>query len=672
MPPAARPPAPPPRASALHRLPISRRLLLIAVAFTLPLGAIVSLVDLNKDIAFARQELDGNAYQRRLVDAFEAVAEHQRVADAMVRAKAGVAPELQAARQRADAAFTALGAVDAELGASLQFTPDGLAQRKRSHVTVATVQQEWHAASAAAYATPADAAGAAHAHVLADLRTMTAHAGDTSNLVLDPDLDSYYAMHMTLLALPQTQERTASLLLWLQQAGIRGRLNVAERRHLAVTAAFLREADRDRIVADAETAFNEDVHFYGESPSLKRQLQPAVARYAAATTAFVDALNTAASKRGRVDIAAAIAAGLASRDASFALWRNAAAELDVLLQTRVRHYEVARLRALGVSGLAWAAAMVIVFVISRSVTRPLAMTSRALAVTARNVAATAMQVSASAQSLANGATEQAAALEQTSASMEEMASMTQRNADHAEQAAAVVTDVARRVEASNEALSDMVASMTAIRDSSSKVGRIIKTIDEIAFQSNILALNAAVEAARAGAAGLGFAVVADEVRTLAQRSARAAKDTEALLEESLARTGDGTARVEAVAGVITAITGDVARLEILVSEVRQASHQQSQGIAQVSQAIVQMEQVTQTTAATAEQTAAASAELNAHAETSMVVVGRLAAMVEQARPAVAATPAPRDSRARRAAAPQSSRVPSPKARSGRAPLRRAS
>ena len=132
----------------------------------------------------------------------------------------------------------------------------------------------------------------------------------------------------------------------------------------------------------------------------------------------------------------------------------------------------------------------------------------------------------SAQSIAQGASEQAASLEETSASLEEMASMTRRNADHAAQAASLVTGVARQVDDSNAAFSGMVASMSAIRESSDKVSRIIKTIDEIAFQTNILALNAAVEAARAGEAGMGFAVVADEVRTLAQRSARAAKDTE--------------------------------------------------------------------------------------------------------------------------------------------------
>ena len=140
---------------------------------------------------------------------------------------------------------------------------------------------------------------------------MTAHAGDMSNLILDADLDSYYAMDMTLLALPQTQERTAGLLVWLQQAHGR-RLTTADRRHVAVMAAFLREADCDRIVADAETSINEEADFYGASQTLSRSLQPAVATYAGATTAFVDALDAAVKKRGKVDFAPAVAAGIAS------------------------------------------------------------------------------------------------------------------------------------------------------------------------------------------------------------------------------------------------------------------------------------------------------------------------------------------------------------------------
>jgi methyl-accepting chemotaxis protein/methyl-accepting chemotaxis protein-1 (serine sensor receptor) len=230
--------------------------------------------------------------------------------------------------------------------------------------------------------------------------------------------------------------------------------------------------------------------------------------------------------------------------------------------------------------------------------------------------------------------------------MEEMASMARKNADNAQEAAGLMNDVDRKVVDSNQVLQAMVSSMTAIQESSGKVAKIIKTIDEIAFQTNILALNAAVEAARAGEAGMGFAVVADEVRNLAQRSAQAAKDTAALIEESIGRSQEGSGKVTEVAASIGAITESVARVKGIVHEVREASNQQTQGIEQVAQAVQQMEKVTQSSAATAEESAAASEELNAQAETSMSIVNTLAALVGGA--AETAQPAPR--RGARAAA----------------------
>ena len=282
------------------------------------------------------------------------------------------------------------------------------------------------------------------------------------------------------------------------------------------------------------------------------------------------------------------------------------------------------------AGLAW--------VIVRSTSSVLSTAVSELREGAGQVVSAAGQVSTSAQSLSQGATEQAASLEETSASMEEMASMTRKNAENAQQASALVTGVAQQVDESNAALTEMVASMSAIKESSNKVAKIIKTIDEIAFQTNILALNAAVEAARAGEAGMGFAVVADEVRNLAQRSAQAAKDTAGLIEESIARSQEGSTKVEQVAAAISAITGSVAQVKGIVAEVREASQQQTQGIDQVAQAIQQMEKVTQTTAATAEESAAASEELNAQAEQSMGVVRRLDALVGGASAAVAPAP----------------------------------
>jgi methyl-accepting chemotaxis protein/methyl-accepting chemotaxis protein-1 (serine sensor receptor) len=211
--------------------------------------------------------------------------------------------------------------------------------------------------------------------------------------------------------------------------------------------------------------------------------------------------------------------------------------------------------------------------------------------------------------------------------MEEMSSMTRQNAENSQRAAALMRAVDGRVQESNGALDQMVGSMSAIKESSDKISRIIKTIDEIAFQTNILALNAAVEAARAGEAGMGFAVVADEVRSLAQRSAQAAKDTAGLIEESIEKSSAGATRVQEVAAAIRGITDAVGEVKGLVEEVSLASRQQTQGIDQVTQAIAQMEKVTQSTAATAEESAAASEELSAQSQHTMGVVRSLQAMV---------------------------------------------
>jgi len=267
------------------------------------------------------------------------------------------------------------------------------------------------------------------------------------------------------------------------------------------------------------------------------------------------------------------------------------------------------------------------WLIIRTVNRALRGVVQELSDGAGDVTAAASQVATSSQSLSHGATEQAASLEQTSASMVEMASMTRRNAEHSDSAATLMNEVDSRVQGFNQALGDMVASMASIEGSSQQVAKIIKTIDEIAFQTNILALNAAVEAARAGAAGMGFAVVADEVRNLAQRCAQAARDTSELIEQSIAKAGRGSAKVQQVATAISGITDSVSKVKDLVAEVSVASRHQAQGIDQVSQAMSQMERGTQNTAATAEETAAASEALSAQAESTMAILERLDRLV---------------------------------------------
>ena len=266
-------------------------------------------------------------------------------------------------------------------------------------------------------------------------------------------------------------------------------------------------------------------------------------------------------------------------------------------------------------------------IIGRNVTRPILRISESLRSDVDLTTTAAGQVTSASRSLAEGSSAQAAALEESSASLEEMAGMTRRNAENADTAKTLANQARAAADSGSNDMREMQVAMQAIQSSSNEISKIIKTIDEIAFQTNILALNAAVEAARAGEAGMGFAVVADEVRSLAQRSAQAAKDTATLIEESIARSGEGARKVDQVAAAIATIMGSVAEVTRIVQEVRDASQQQTQGIDQVSQAIAQMEKVTQTTAATAEESAAASEELNAQAEVSMTVVRELDALV---------------------------------------------
>jgi methyl-accepting chemotaxis protein/methyl-accepting chemotaxis protein-1 (serine sensor receptor) len=209
-----------------------------------------------------------------------------------------------------------------------------------------------------------------------------------------------------------------------------------------------------------------------------------------------------------------------------------------------------------------------------------------------------------------------------------MAAMTRKNADSSREAANLMSVVDQRVVDANTTLAEMVTSMKEINTSSDKISKIIKVIDEIAFQTNILALNAAVEAARAGEAGMGFAVVAEEVRNLAQRSAQAAKDTAALIEESIGRSNEGSTKLTKVGDAIRSITESAQKVKTLVDEVNLSSNEQARGSEQISNSIVQMEQVTQQAAASAEESAAASEELNAQAKAMAGVISGLKAMVD--------------------------------------------
>ncbi len=283
--------------------------------------------------------------------------------------------------------------------------------------------------------------------------------------------------------------------------------------------------------------------------------------------------------------------------------------------TSDKAYDAARLLMILFSAIGIVGSLALAAFLMSTINRRLRYITTSLSDGATQTSAAAGQVSAASQQLADGASEQASSLEETSSSLEEITSMAKQNTDNANRAKVLTDESAEVVTQANRSMTDLNRSMGEISESGQQIGKIIKTIDEIAFQTNLLALNAAVEAARAGEAGAGFAVVANEVRNLAMRAAEAAKNTSDLIEGTTQKITYGASLVSQTTQAFGSVATSTQKVVELVGEIAAASAEQTQGIEQINTAMAQVDKVTQQIAANAEESAAASEELNAQAET---------------------------------------------------------
>jgi len=239
-------------------------------------------------------------------------------------------------------------------------------------------------------------------------------------------------------------------------------------------------------------------------------------------------------------------------------------------------------------------------------------------------------VAAASQQLAEGTSEQAASVQETSSTLEETSSMVHQNRENTLQAATLAKQAKQYAEKSNSEMGRMSTSMTELKNSSSQIAKIMKVIDEIAFQTNILSLNAAVEAARAGDAGKGFAVVAEEVRNLAQRSAQAAKDTAVIIDSNISLSDSSVVIANAVRESVESIGEQATKVSDLLDEISVATNEQAQGVEQINKAVAQMEVVLSSNAQTAEEAASASCALSEQAVNVKDIVNTLIVLVDGA------------------------------------------
>jgi methyl-accepting chemotaxis protein len=598
----------------LNSLRIGQKLILISLSLLLPIAVLLYFMvhGIAGHIEFAELEIAGNAMERPLVSLLDHVARHQALSHRQRNGEAGLEDATAEEAKKVTQQLQTLSAVYRIHGELLQFTEEGLGQRNRLEAHPDRLQAEWDKLLEMPAEKSSAASDRTHLQLLTTIRTMIAHAGDTSNLILDPDLDSYYLMDVTLLALPESVARLGQLRLTYRGFFETDAAEVAEpvdaqqspvgtqeKMQLAVQENMLKESSLNRVVGSVQTAMNEDAKFHGVSPTLQTSLERAMDQYTTAIRKLLAAMRTVVKTNGppmspdqfELLIDDSVTAGSSLGNAGIT-------ELDWLLNKRIQDFRSARWNALLLSALALLASGVLVIIVSRSITLPLnhcvtslrSLAAKNLTVQVRisgtgelsQIAGAVNQVSEGmraaidsirehALQLHQGAERQMQASHQLSASAEETSTQASIVTQASEQVSRNAQTVANNIEdlgdsireiASNANQAARVASeavkfaestnqiVTKLGGSSAEIGKVIKVITAIAEQTNLLALNATIEAARAGEAGRGFAVVANSVKELSRETASATEDIGRKIDAIQKDTQEAVRAIEEIGRIV--------------------------------------------------------------------------------------------------------------------------
>lgn len=574
---------------------IPNKLLWISLSFSLPIAVLLyfMVAGINDDIGFAERELAGNEYQRPLHDLLRHLARHQVLAG-------GAELEIVSEQGKIDQALQRLEGVQRLFGQSLQVTDAGLAQRQRSGSAPSDIAAAWQKLKSEQGTLTIASSEVRHRQLREAIRQLVTHVGDTSNLILDPDLDTYYLMDATLIGIPRIQNRMADLRQSVRTAFAKPELEAGDLLNLVAMARLLREADFKHVVDSLRSALAEDQHFHGINNSI-RQIEPALESFINLVEGLLKQLDISTIEQAKGRGSEIDAQLMKSLDASHQLRETASRELDQMLRIRISSLKSKRLWSLLLTAIALTIAITLVILVARSITVPLSncvtglqslakrdLTRRlhyqseseigdisaAVDQAADGMLGAIKSIRASASELNRAADRQTDVSSQMSATAEQTSQQAQRASAVAEQVSqntqavsmavselsTAIREIANNTQQAARVATDAVqlaattnTTVTKLGQSSAEIGEVIKVITSIAEQTNLLSLNATIEAARAGEAGKGFAVVANAVKELAKQTATATETIRRKIDVTQSDIRDSVAAINRISQTIQQI-----------------------------------------------------------------------------------------------------------------------